>query len=242
MPRQLPLDEPIAIPQIERGRQALRRDDFPELLGFSGFPDGVASELANLVATMRPTSSVVVSLTRQREALDLKRIAKKLRREQQTGRPNIELRQRLANPHVGWRTETFMRLAPLAAVPTADLLAAVEARRREVERLPRVNPQTEARESAAGAALFFFLVYAAPNVRDEPGAWWRFVLAALDEAGFPTAKLYQHPERLRPLLEGCQVAWRPLADQVRAGLAAGNTAEELLALTDQTPPGPRRAR
>jgi hypothetical protein len=56
------------------------------------------------------------------------------------------------------------------------------------------------------------------------------VLATLDAAKFPTEGLHQHPERLRPFLDEFRAAKRPEADEVRACLASGGTAEELLAL------------
>jgi hypothetical protein len=54
---------------------------------------------------------------------------------------------------------------------------------------------------AGGTALSCFLVHAADNVRDEPDAWWCFVLAFLDSSGFPTDGLRQNPGRLRRLLD-----------------------------------------
>jgi hypothetical protein len=233
MPRPAPL-RLIGIPQVERGQRLSQTHDFAGLLGFATFPDGVADELARVFALMRKTSSVVVGLTRKRQAGELKRCAKKLRREQRTGRLNIKIRQLLADARLGLDTESFLHLEPLTAAPTAELLAAVEACQRKLERLPPINPQRQARESAGGAALWFFLVYAADNVRDEPGAWWRFVLAALDANGFPTVKLYEHPESLRPLLDELRAAARPQADELRDWLASAGTAEALLALADKT--------
>jgi hypothetical protein len=175
--------------------------DFAGLLGFSRLTDDIESELAHVFALMRATPCVVTGLTRQRVAAELKRCAKKLRREQITGRPDSRVRRLLADPSFGLGTETFLGLVPLTAAPTSELLAAVEAHRLELGRLPRVSPQRQALESAAGAALCLFLACAADSVRNEPGAWWRFVLAALDATGFPTVKLYEHPESLRPLLD-----------------------------------------
>jgi len=129
-------------------------------------------------------------------AAELESHAKKLRRG-----PNMHVRQKLQNPCFGLDTESFLRLELLTAAPDAELLTAIEARQQEVALKPQADPQTQARESAGGAALWFFLIYAAPTVRNEPGYWWRFVLAFLDDATFPTEKLYQHPEDLRPLLE-----------------------------------------
>jgi hypothetical protein len=228
MPRPSPL-RLISIPQIEREQPLPQKHDYAGLLGFSRLLNGAAAELRHVIALMGATPSVVAGLTRQREAEELKRCAKNLRREQRTGCPNTHVRRLLADPRFGLGTETFLRLSSLTAAPTSELLAAVEACRREVERLPRINPQRQARESAGGSALWFFLVYAADSIRDEPGAWWRFVLAALDEAGFPTEKLYQHPESLRPLLDELRAAVRPSADELRDWLASGGTAESLLA-------------
>lgn len=215
MPRPAPL-RLISIPQVEREQRLSQLHDFAGLLGFATFPDGVAGELAHIFALMRETSSVVVGLTRKRQAAELKRCAKKLRREQRTGRLNMGIRQLLADPRLRLDTETFLRREPLTAAPTSQLLAAVEACQRKLERQPRIDSQRQARESAGGAALWFFLVYAADRVCDEPGAWWRFVLAALDANGFPTAKLYEHPEDLRPLLDKLHAVASPLASALRA--------------------------
>ena len=215
MPRPPPL-RLISIPQVEREQRMSRLHDFAGLLGFATFPDGVAGELAHVFALMRETPSVVVGLRRKRQAAGLKHCAKKLRREQRTGRLNMGLRQLLADPRLGLDTETFLRLAPLTASPTSQLLAAVETCQRRLERQPRINPQRQARESAAGTALWFFLLCAADSVRDAPGAWWRFVLAALDANGFPTVKLYEHPEDLRPLLDKLHAVASPMASALRA--------------------------
>jgi len=123
MPRPPPL-RLISIPQVEREQRLSRLHDFAGLLGFATFPDGVAGELAHVFALMRETPSVVVGLRRKRQAAGLKHCAKKLRREQRTGRLNMGLRQLLADPRLGLDTETFLRLAPLTASPTSQLLAA----------------------------------------------------------------------------------------------------------------------
>jgi len=216
MPRTPPLTL-IRVPPVERQQPLSQKHNHAGLLGFSKLPQNVADELGHCIALAQVTSSAVKGLTRHREAAELKRCAKKLRREQ-PGRPNMHLRRKLANPYFGWRTDTIMRLAPLANAPTSELLAAVEACQREVEQLPPVNPQREARESAGATALWLFLNRAADDVRNEPGAWWRFVLAFLDDAWFPTEKLYQHPEDLRPFLAELErVVLRPMADEARRG-------------------------
>jgi hypothetical protein len=222
MPRNRPL-KPRIIPQIERP-QALsqlspsERDDFARLLGFSKLADNVASELLHFIVLAKATRPAVAGLTRQSRAAELKRWEKKLRKEQQTGRPNVRLRQLIADPRLGLDIETFLELAPLVAAPSSQLLAAVEACRRKIAGLPRVNPQSEARLSAGGVAVWFFLLFSADDVRDEAGAWWRFVLAFLEAAAFPTVKLHQHAETLRPQLDTLRVQASGLATAVRAGL------------------------
>ena len=126
------------------------------------------------------------------------------------------MRQRLANPRLGLDIDSFLLLAPLAGAPAPQLLAAIETVQQKLERQPRTSPQREALESAGGAAVWFFLNRAGDNVRDEPGAWWKFVLAFLDAAKFETEALYQHPERLRPLLDKLRVQAEPLARTVRS--------------------------
>jgi hypothetical protein len=194
MPRPPPL-RIISIPQIERRQPLPQTHDYAGLLGFSRLPDNIARELAHCIALARRSRSIVVGLTRQRVADELKRCAKKLRL-----RPNMQVRQKLANPAFGLDTETFLRLKPLAAAPTDELFAAIEARAHEIAVEPQIDPQRQALETCGGFAVWLFMVYAADNVRDEPAVWWRFVLAFLADATFPTEMLYQHPESLKPLL------------------------------------------
>jgi hypothetical protein len=210
MPRPPPLGL-INVPQIARGQPLSQAHDFAGLLGFSKFPDGVAEELAHSIALARATPAAVTGLTRKRIAAELKRYAKKLRQELLTGQHNAYLRRQLAEARFGWGIESFPHLAALAAAPTAKLLAAVEQRQREINELPQVSPQRQALESAGGIALWLFVVYAADSIRDVPGAWWDFVLAFLDAAEFPTEKLRQHPESLRPVLDGLLPYYRSLA-------------------------------
>ena len=240
MPRPPPLGL-ISIPKIERKQPLSQMRDWAALLGFSKLANEVAEELAHAIALARVTSpfndtpTIVAGLTRRRRIAGLKCFAKKLHREQQTGVRNEYLRRLMADPRLGLDTVTFLHLEPLTAAPASELLAAVETRMRELERERDFDAQHEALESAGGAALWFFLVCAADGVRDEMAAWWRFVLAFLRTAGFPTEGLYQHPERLRRLLDELRAAWKPQADEVRDWLASGGTAEALLALADKTP-------
>jgi hypothetical protein len=198
MPRPAPL-KLISIPQIGQQQVLPQKHDYAGLLGHPRLPDHIARELAHNIALARVTPALVVGLTLRREAAELKRCAKKLRH----GR-DMEVRQKLANPAFGFSTETLLHLQPLIAAPSAELLAGVEACQREAERKvkrrPQADPQRQALESAGGAATVFFLAFAEDSVRDEPAIWWRFVLAFLDDAEFPTEMLYQHPESLRPLL------------------------------------------
>jgi hypothetical protein len=215
MPREPPELTLVSIPQIERGRPLSQMHDWPGLLGFSRLENEVAEELAHFIGFTEAAPAAVEGLTPRRTAATFKRFAKKLRWEQITGQTNTSVRQRLANPRLGLDIDSFLRLAPLAGAPASQLLAAIETRQRELEQMPRRSPQRDALESAGGAAVWFFLVHAATSVRDEPGAWWKFALAMLDAAGFPTEKLHQHPESLRPLLDKLRVDAEPLARTVR---------------------------
>jgi hypothetical protein len=217
MPREPPELTLISIPQIERGRPLSQMHDWAGLLGFSKLANEDAEELAHFIALAEAGQDSVEGLTPRRIAATFKRFAKKLRWEQITGQTNASVRQRLANPRLGLDIDSFLLLAPLAGAPASQLLAAIETRQRELERMLRRSPQRDALESAGGAAVLFFLVHGADNVRDEPGAWWRFVLAFLDGAGFPTEKLRQHPESLRPLLDKLRVGAEPLTSTVRSG-------------------------
>jgi hypothetical protein len=194
--------------------------DWAGLFGFSKLPDGpLSGDLTHSIELAKATPAAVAGLTWPRRAKELKRWEKKLRREQRTGRRDMNLRRLIATPQLGLDSETFHRLAPLANAPTDVLLAAVETRRRELERLPRISPQRAAIEGAGGVAVCLFLIYAADSFCEEPGAWWRFVLAFLDAAGFPTEKLRQHPESLRPLLDKLRLELSGLANTVRADLS-----------------------
>jgi hypothetical protein len=216
MPRERPELTLIDIPQIKRKKPLSQMYDWAALLGFSRLENEHAEELSHVIALAEAGPRVVAGLGRKRTAATLKRFAKKLRREQLTGRPNLDVRRLFAEERLGLDTDTFLRLAPLAGAPGSQLLAAIETRHGELERLPRRSPQRDALESAGGAAVLFFLVRAGDNVRDEPGAWWKFVLAVLAAAGFPTEKLHQHPESLRPLLERLRVEAEPLTGTVRS--------------------------
>jgi hypothetical protein len=214
MPRTPPELTLISIPEIEKSDRPLsQKHDWAGLLGFSKLRDDVAEELALYIKRAMASAGLVEGLTPRKRAATLKRCAKKLRWEQVSGRPNLDVRRLLADQGCGWDLDTWLLLAPLAGGPVAILLPAVERRERELEQMPRTSPQREAMESAGGVAVLLFLKNAGDNVRDEPGAWWAFTLAFLDAAGFPTEKLYQHPESLRPLLDKLRTGWRPLLQQ-----------------------------
>jgi hypothetical protein len=199
MPRPSPLNL-ISIPKIEQQQPLPQKHNYARLLGFLTLPDDVKSNLAHIIALMVATKDVVPGHTAQRVAAELKRCAKKLRREQQTGRPDARIRRLLADPHFGLDIESFNLLQPLTAAPTAKLLAAVEARQRQVAQMRRINPQWGALVTAAAVARDLFLHYATGSVRNQPGACWRFVLGMLDDAAFPIEALHEHPERLTSLL------------------------------------------
>jgi hypothetical protein len=211
MPRQPPELTLISIPRIERGKSLSQMYDFAGLLGFSKLRDDVAGELSHIIALAEAGADAVEGLTPRKRAATFKRYAKKLRREQMTGRSNSSVRLLLSDPRLGLDTETFLLLEPLAAAPVTELLAAVEARQRDLDRQSRTSPQREALVSAGGAAVWFFLVHAGDNVRDEPGAWWRFVLAVFAVLGADKFKT-----EARPLLNELRVAAGPLARTVRA--------------------------
>jgi hypothetical protein len=195
--------------------------DWAGLLGFSKLPDGpLLFDLTHSIELAKKTPAAVVGLTWQRRSAELKRWAKKLRREYRTGRHDTNLRRLIATPELGLHRETFQRLAPLVAAPTDALIAAIEAARRELERLPRISPQRSALESAGETAVWLFLIYAADGFLDEPRAWWRFVLAFLDTAGFRgTVRLYNHPESLRPRLDKLRIALSDHARVIKADRA-----------------------
>jgi hypothetical protein len=217
MPRPPPLTL-IDIPQVERNQPLSQMHDWAGLLGFSKLSDEIAKDIAHAMALARETPAVVAGLTLRRQADQLKRFGKALRRER-PGHSEFKVRQLLADPRFGFDTKIFLRLLPLVGAPTAVLLAEVEACRREIADLPRLSPQRGARMSAGGAAVWIFLNYASAEAIADSSAWWQFVLAFLDACDFPTDKLYQHPEDLRPLLDTMrgQLLGSELLERARAG-------------------------
>jgi hypothetical protein len=108
----------ISIPKIEQQQPLPQKYNYACLLGFLTLPDDVKSNVAHIIAIMVATKDVVQGHTAQRVAAELKRCAKKLRREQQTGRPDARVRRLLADPHFGLDMESFDLLQPLTAAPT----------------------------------------------------------------------------------------------------------------------------
>jgi hypothetical protein len=195
MPRPPPLNL-INIPKVERQQPLPQKHDYARLLGFRILPDDAKSNLAHIIALMAASKGVVQGHTAQRVAAELERCAKRLRREQKTGRPDMRVRRLLADPRFGLDVDSFNHLQPFTSASTATLLAAVEARQREVAEMSRINPLWGALVLAAGIARELFLHYATGIVRNQPSACWDFILAMLDDAGFPTEALHDHPERL----------------------------------------------
>jgi hypothetical protein len=204
MPRPAPLTL-ITIPHIERKQPLSQMYDWAGLLGLSRLPDETADLLAHDMAAARKAPGVVDGLTLRRQADELKRCGKALRRER-PGRPEIKVRQRLANPWFGWDTEILARLAPLVGAPATMLATEVEACRRHLMGMKEVDPQFRALVNVGGLALLHFLRYAADDTLDKPDAWWGFVLAFLDSSDFPTDGLRQNPGRLRPQLDAVRSA------------------------------------
>lgn len=200
MPREPPPLNLIDVPKVERQQPLLEKHNYARLLGFFALSADLKSNLAHIIALMAATKGVVKGHTAKRVAAGLKRCAKRLRREQKTGRPDAQVRRLLSDERFGLDIESFIRLQPLTRASTATLLAAVEARQQEVARLSRINPQWGNLVTAAALARELFLHCATDTVRNKPGACWDFILAMLDDAGFPTEALHEHPERLTSLL------------------------------------------
>jgi hypothetical protein len=217
MPRPPPLTL-VDIPQVDRNQPLSQMYDWAGLLGLASLPDEAAREMALAIALAREALARVLGLTLRRQADQLKRFGKALRRER-PGHPEIKVRQLLATPNFGWDVEIYERLAPLAGAPTAVLAAEVESCRRHLIGMREVDPQFRALVSAGGVATTFFLTYAADDISNKPDAWWKFVLAFLDTADFKTEALREHPERLRPLLDAIrvQLLGDKLLQRARAG-------------------------
>jgi hypothetical protein len=158
-------------------------------------PDACAHLIAWLIAAHKQGRKLARGHTPARVAAALARIEGRLRR----GHDGPEAVCEITDPLFGIDGETHTRLAPIVADPDVPLdrrLAAIEARRREVEAMREIDPRYGLRVQLAAWALaqvwHVFAVDRGDTVRQ-----WQFVLAILDAAGEGTEGLREHPERLK---------------------------------------------
>lgn len=199
MPRTQPLTR-IDIPQIKPPRHLSQMYSWHELLGHDKPPPAAERELAHSIALSRASPNLAKGLTLHRQADDLKRCAKALRRER-PGHPETKVRQRLADPHFGWDTEMWLRLEPLMNAPAPVLATEVEACRRDLMKMKEVDPRFRTLVTTAGTATMLFLTHAKDERLNSSDKWWEFVLAFLHAADFEHEALHKNPGRLRPMLD-----------------------------------------
>ena len=185
-----------------------------ETLGVGALADHLAMLIACLIASHHESRRLAKGHTPARVAAGLQRVENRMR----LGHCGPEITREITDPHFGYDEEAFTRLALVVADPAVprDLkLALIEARRREVEALPQINPRYALRVVLAEHALeqvwHRYAVDCSDTVRQ-----WHFVLAILEAAGEGTEGMRRNAERLKrelgPLLELTNQPQRALAN------------------------------
>jgi hypothetical protein len=180
---------------------ALRR--IADTLGLDALPDYLVILLACMLASHRAGRKTARGHTPARVAAALRRIESRMRR----GHDDPKATREITDLHFGMDGETFIRLAKIVAdpdVPRDRKLNEIEARRREVEAMPRINPRRGLRVELAAEALADIWYWYAVR-RDDRARQWQFVLAILEAASEGTEGLRRNADRLRrdlgPILE-----------------------------------------
>jgi ParB-like chromosome segregation protein Spo0J len=148
-----------------------------------------------MLATHRAARKLAKGHTPARVAAALCRIESRMRR----GHDDLEAIRPITDPLFGMDVETVERLAPIVAdpdVPPDRKLAAIEARRREVEAMPEIDALYGLRVTLVAQALTQIWPWYAVDSEDTVRQW-QFVLAILEAAGEGTEGVRQHPERLK---------------------------------------------
>jgi hypothetical protein len=141
-------------------------------------------------------------LTPRIMAAEHERTIKHLRREEQTGRRNNEIRARLQNPFCLDFNISEPCLPPLAANPDTsarELREAVEWCLEQTRAWPqgeRLNTLWEAVRLAVMIISGWFRVAGRPELHADKIAERKFVFAVMAKAGLPTKGLCQNPARL----------------------------------------------
>jgi hypothetical protein len=194
MPRAAPLTRKAVEINIAP-LSAMEQREIAKTLGLDALPDYLASFLACLIASHHTARQLAKGHTPAKVAAGLRRIESRLHRDHD----GHEMTREIADPHFGIDGETWTRLAPIVANPNVPLnskLAEIEARRSEVEVLPRINPLYALRVVLAAEALEQIWDRYAVR-RDDRARQWEFILAVLEAAGEGTEGFYRNSERLR---------------------------------------------
>jgi hypothetical protein len=173
------------------------RKRFAGLLGLDALPDACADGIAWLIAAHQASRKLVKGHTTARVAAALRRAETRMHR----GHDAAETTRTITDPQFGLDVETFTRLQSIvgdAEVPLDRRLAAIEARRREVEALPEIDSRHGLRVVLVAQALAWIWYFFAAD-RDDESRQWLFVLAILEAAGELTARVRKNPERLKRL-------------------------------------------
>jgi hypothetical protein len=186
------------MPEI-RPRPLSRADckRFALLLGPDPLPDVCAHTIAWLIAGHIECRKLTKGQghTPARVAAGLRRVESRLRR----GHDGPEATREITDPQFLLDDETFTRLQGIVGDPEVPLdrrLAAIEARRREVEALPEIDALHGLRVGLVAAALVrIWHVFAVD--RDDAARQWQFVLAILEAAGEGTEGVRKNPKRLK---------------------------------------------
>jgi hypothetical protein len=169
-----------------------------ETLGLGdAMPDHPADIIACMLATHRAGRKRSKGHTPARVAAGLRRIEGRMRR----GQDGPEAVREITDPLFNNDGETCERLAPIFTdpdVPPDRRLAAVEARRREVEALPEIDARHGVRVALVLEALARIWYWYAVD-RGDTYRQWQFVLAILEAAGELAAGVRKNPKRLERL-------------------------------------------
>ena len=193
MPRPSPLTRsPVDINIVPLSGVAQRR--IAEALGLCALPDYLAALIACMLATHRAGRKRSKGHTPARVAAGLRRIESRMRR----GQDGPEAVREITDPLFNNDDETCTRLALIVTdpgVPTDRRLAAIEARRREVEALPEIDARHGLRVVLVAEALARIWYWCAVD-RGDTYRQGQFVLAILEAAGELTAGVRKNPKRL----------------------------------------------
>jgi len=206
MPR---ASSPTREPMPEVRPKPLYRTDrkrFARLLGLDVLPDACVRAIAWLIAAHIASRNQMKVIARNGEprsightpakwAAALRRVESHMRR----GDDGPEITRVITDPLFGVDVETFTRLQGIIGDPEVPLdhrLAALEARRRELEALPEVDALYGLRVVLVALALVCVWYLFAVR-RDDTARQWHFLLAILEAAGEGSKGLREHPGRLK---------------------------------------------